>query len=961
MQYDLSNTSNCTTLFPRSPSGACQTLVPRNTNEDIYLFNNFFLLHCQPNNDEIKACIKDLNMIFSIDIATKIMAFGCEYFNIHNKRRPVWLTKDVFETELLKLCLTTYIVSPKHASSIHEELALLWNDIVLKHDVTIIDNDVIDVVPLIFGYIWMKIKGLYDNSFEWNSRITKGKKLNESFNTKKCTEDLKQNYIRHYIFAPDTVDALLIEMWKRDYLPLVLNSNCNLSLLQKYRHLKRKFILLDAEQKVADKIRPLHFKVFSTAADIYNYRESKELFDKICISLQGRTPVSLLSLLAENNDLMYQLRCFHILSSIEQKGLSHKIPNFWDDINRKAYINEFKAITIIGKTLDEPSVKYITRYLKKATLKESFLNLQGRQVYIFTGEMNTLNPSIKEQTVEGCIDEIITCIKSRLKDNKSSFVAATVDDSEEYWRRLSSESLLLFQIYVRNGKMELLRYKTFPSLSTSISYEGEEFEEKDFFTKTTNGTTVVSGEPGIGKSTLLRSLFKTGDSTTYSLFCDLVDYRNDLKQADSKIFEDPLNHILSKFEEFTIPNSKSSIYRNFLRSLCTAYRNKGKLILYIDSFDEILPIYKSEVFKFVRSVVETNIRIVIVSRLVADGLLINNFEVQSVQIDRLHTADIRGYFQDAGVSLEELENVPSELLRNPLYLRLLHTLHQEGTLVFNNITSFRLCKQVIEHNIKLYYLRRNEHYDPETSESWGQREDVLEVHKLLAIATIFGKETVQYEKLEEECRIGPIRLGIINSFSDGYPVFLHHIYAEFLAAEYLSEHNDVVFVRNLYQRMLDGRNIHFRHLFDSFLCDGLELHQAVIEENFEQVEHFCVKKCELLDTKDKYDRSALHLAASYCYAEETFNTKNCKILETLARYTEQRQCDLEVRDSLKGYKWYEYTKDNESLFDEARRLGLTRILNCITFPYVITVSTSENQQRQIPLDDIVFDPSSFLN
>ncbi|GJQ72528.1 hypothetical protein Trydic_g15917 [Trypoxylus dichotomus] len=173
------------------------------------------------------------------------------------------------------------------------------------------------------------------------------------------------------------------------------------------------------------------------------------------------------------------------------------------------------------------------------------------------------------------------------------------------------------------------------------------------------------------------------------------------------------------------------------------------------------------------------------------------------------------------------------------------------------------------------------------------------------MATMFGKKTVaedesQYKRLIEECTIGPIRLGIIIRFSDGYPVFLHHIYAEFLAAEYLSEHDNRDFVRQIYQKMLDGPNIHVRRLFDSFLCDGLELHQAVIEENLEQVEHFCVKKCEVLDTEDKYGRSALHVAASYCYAEETFNTKNCKILETLARYMEQRQCDLEVRDSLKG-------------------------------------------------------------
>ncbi|GJQ77390.1 hypothetical protein Trydic_g12048, partial [Trypoxylus dichotomus] len=624
---------------------------------------------------------------------------------------------------------------------------------------------------------------------------------------------------------------------------------------------------------------------------------------------------------------------------------------FTDSDDEEVYIDQGKAITIIGRTLNDSNEKYMTRYLRKATLDESFFILQERHVYIFIGETDSLNPSFEKQTVKGSMDEVITYVKGRLKENKSSFIVATEDDCNEYWRRLSSEPLPLFQIYVRSGKMELLRYKAFQSLSTFISYEGEEFEQKDFFTKTTEGITVVSGEPGIGKSTLLRSLFKAGDSTTYSLFCDLVDYRNNLKQIDAEIFKNPVNHILGKFEELTTPNAKSLMYGNLLRSLCLAYQNKRKLILYIDSFDEILPIYKQEVLKFVRSTAEMNIRVIIASRLIADGLLINNFEVVPTQVSRLHADDIRKYLQDQGITLEELEKIPSELLGNPLYLTRLDTSSQEGSLTLTNLNTFNLCKQDIEKKIKLYYSKRGLHYDSNTY----QRKDVLGVHKLLAVATVFGKEAIvknegDYEKWVRKCQHESVKLGIIVRFSDDYPVFIHHTYGELLAAEYLSENKDQDFVRRIYQKMLGGRNLHVRRLFDSFLCENLELHQAVIEENFIQVEHFCVKKCELLDLKDRYDRSAIHLAASYCYGEETFTIKNCKILETLARYMEQRQCDLEACDTLVGYKWFEYIEDNENLFDEARRLGLTRILNSATSKYVITVKKTEKPTRQVPLD-----------
>ncbi|GJQ77684.1 hypothetical protein Trydic_g21895, partial [Trypoxylus dichotomus] len=518
-------------------------------------------------------------------------------------------------------------------------------------------------------------------------------------------------------------------------------------------------------------------------------------------------------------------------------------------------------------------------------------------------ETDSLNPSFEKQTVKGSIDELLKMIATNIGGGFHP------------------------------------------------NHSREEFEQKDFFTKTTEGITVVSGEPGIGKSTLLRSLFKAGDSTTYSLFCDLVDYRNNLKQIDAEIFKNPVNHILGKFEELTTPNTKSLMYGNLLRSLCLAYQNKRKLILYIDSFDEILPIYKQEVLKFVRSTAEMNIRVIIASRLIADGLLINNFEVVPTQVSRLHADDIRKYLQDQGITLEELEKIPSELLGNPLYLTRLDTSSQEGSLTLTNLNTFNLCKQDIEKKIKLYYSKRGLHYDSNTY----QRKDVLGVHKLLAVATVFGKEAIvknegDYEKWVRKCQHESVKLGIIVRFSDDYPVFIHHTYGELLAAEYLSENKDQDFVRRIYQKMLGGRNLHVRRLFDSFLCENLELHQAVIEENFIQVEHFCVKKCELLDLKDRYDRSAIHLAASYCYGEETFTIKNCKILETLARYMEQRQCDLEACDTLVGYKWFEYIEDNENLFDEARRLGLTRILNSATSKYVITVKKTEKPTRQVPLD-----------
>lgn len=1048
IECDISSIEHYKTIFPSLASTQCVKLTTRSVIEDHYFFDNFILLQCQPDNDRIRADITNLNTkIFSVDTVTKLIIFVYEYLSKSaNSKRPNCLRKDIFETELLRLCLSSFIVPPKSAVDIHDDSANIWNIITLMHDVTVIDNDTINMVPFVFGCFWKKIKHFYDNTFDWYNCISNANKLSNASDLWKVIINLYQKIgVRHWTSVPDTLDSLLIELWKCDYLPLLLNTDCRISLLQKYAHLKKKFIILDTKQNKTNEIHRGYFKMFTSAADIINTPEGNQLISDLFISLQGRQPNNLLTIIGSDMDLARQLKSSHILHLTENKrlylkmkylpvnssivflieddrsfqeinvgelqiqfnsnvtiyckssdidmytklftnsqrfktysicylreseeqfeyigGNVDKISRFLrDEYENNIYFYEGKAVTIIGKTFnDKNEKKYINRYLRRATVDDSFFKLQERQICIFTGDVDSLNPSIKDQSKQGCIDECLLYIENKLKENKSSFIIANKEDCDEYWSKLSCKRSPLFQIYVSEGKLELLRYKAFQSLSTFILYEGHKFDEKDFFVKTIDGATVVSGAPGIGKSTLLRSLFKKGDSTTYSLFCDLVDYRNVLTKEGAEIFPNPLRYVSNKFEHLTFSNFPASMYDNFLASLCAAYQHRRQLVLYIDSFDEVLPIYKQEVLKFVRCVFESNIRIIIASRFIANGLLLNNFEVQPVQIDRLDRNDVTSYFQEHDVSPDELAKIPRELLENPLYLTLLDILHEEGALTFKTINTFNLCKKVIEKKVELYYGRRGEHYNRETC----QREDVLDIHKILAIAAIFGKETIskserEYNTFVKKCNDGPIRLGIIVRFSDNYPIFLHHTYGEFLAAEWLSENDNFNLIKRIYRRMLDGRNIHVRRLFDSFLCDNLELHEAVIKEDLDLVEHFCTKKTEILDVVDKYGRTALHLAASYCYGEDMFNVRNCKILETVVKYMEQKQCDLSTRDSLMGYKWYEYIEDNESLCDEARRKGLTRILDSVTSRYVITIDRKQQSQlqRKISLDGIMLDPSS---
>lgn len=1027
LECDLQREKNHKTIFPFVKSESSFRLVPRDINEHSDFFDKFHLLLYQPDINRIFSRLSSLNPgIFTRDTTSRIYTFVYDHLKKPpRKNNPLNITKDVFEIEVMRLCLSQFVISPKHCVEVQDELARNWIDTILNFDVTIVNNDYFDVKSYLFGCVWRLIKKLYGRPMDWNTCIDNLNRLSSDFDIFDfCREHLQPNNVRHWAYLPDTIDSLLVELWKCNYMPMILGTDCNLRLLEKYRHLNRKFIILDKNNEILNKIGNLGFNYFASVADINKDEERNEFLSKIYISLQGRFPTDLAKIVGSEKSLMEQLQCSQILHLIKERKLflnkscldcndsivflmidsehsaeeidvdtidvskdSNIIINcgFSDAENYAMTISanptfntysicylqdlgdkfEFiegdisklmqfllydeddemyfdamkKVVPVLGKTFQMDNHNYVSRSLRRATIDdESCLDSLDKRIYLVTGDVDSLKPAVRSKCLTGAFDLINLKIRDNLKENRNVFIIGEDED----WFKFSGDEHSLCHVKVKDGKMELIKYKRCQNLSAYMSYNGDTFNEKDFFTETSKDTVVVTGDPGIGKSTLLTSLFKGGEVDDYSIFCDLVDYRHDLVKPDSDLYKDPLNFIYNKFtNSLTVSDTQIPIYNKFLRCLCVTYEKTGKLILLVDSFDEIIPIYKKEVFDFMKKISKSKIRIVIASRLIADSLLINNFEVQPIKVTNFSCVDVQNYFKHKNLPMKILQEISNEVLGNPLYLTFLDILNKKNALSFKNINLFNLCRSVIEEKIRLYYHKQNCYYNPETT----QREDVLEIHKSLATATIFGRKTVarndyEYKKLVTRCCGDPIKLGIIVRFTDDYPKFLHHTYEEFLAAERLkemSENGDHATVKSLYEKTLDGSNIQVRRFFDAFVCENLELHEAVLAEDFELVDHLCVKKTECLDVTDKYGRTALHLAASYCSGETFVAAKSSKILENIARYMKQKGCDLNAADSLLGWKWFQYIENNERLLEEAHRLGLTMILNTLDFGYVINI------------------------
>ncbi|KAK9751318.1 NACHT domain [Popillia japonica] len=85
------------------------------------------------------------------------------------------------------------------------------------------------------------------------------------------------------------------------------------------------------------------------------------------------------------------------------------------------------------------------------------------------------------------------------------------------------------------------------------------------------GITVLTGEPGMGKSSLVKSLYSNMDK--YILSYDLTEYKHHRNRLVR--FEDLTSTIFQK--------RTSKDYNDFLQELC----NQNRLMVVLDSYDEI--------------------------------------------------------------------------------------------------------------------------------------------------------------------------------------------------------------------------------------------------------------------------------------------------------------------------------------------------------------------------------------
>ncbi|GJQ87249.1 hypothetical protein Trydic_g20277 [Trypoxylus dichotomus] len=853
--------SICYELFCDGPS----MMYHQNFLSKFYLFLN------QPDTQKIICIMKNM---WNIDNPRQLLFYLENYFS----RNMGGLDKIAFENELLKVRLSNYVVTPTKAIIFQHKGVDEWNRLTLKHNITIVSNE-LHIEEYLFGCMLRGIPGVI-NINEWNHSVDNEGKLDAPVKDRLKTK----------CFKPETLRDLIIQLWVEDKIPLLLRVDTSLPLLKEFQHLQKRYIIIDSDiDKRYNEIRGYNMSVFKHLGNM----EAGEIMKNILISMQGRKPVSLYTVINEDIKLMEMIICLDLISLMKPRGMYLK-KDCLDGNNYLLFIIETTNPLQHNCEEYQPTGNNIAIYCAYDKSDECYKEVREdprfRSYKIFRLRLTDSNKLIlmskmKElDTIQG--DEERRCLECFF-----------VDQNDESVYNMENGSLIpvIGEVPIHVCPKYVHRYlhkehEGIPMYEEITDYINEDhdrkrFPEHDFFKESKSAITVVTGEAGMGKTTLLHSLFRFCDSKYYVLFADLSRYQTDLYDRNPKLFKNPLHFLWDKCSNLP--------YKSFLTNL---YDYHDRLVLILDSFDEIVATCKEQGLELIENLRKIGLhKIIIASRLTVVNLLIDEFDAETIRIERFDTKSDERYIGNWNLNISNLHQIPSELLTNPLYLNMLRTI-SENEINLKTVNRWNLYESIVNLKMGDYCRQMKPHCLDE-----NEKHNILSYHWQLALQVIFGNYTI-IQKLQQKKRPkypNFIRLGFVTCYDDEEnPIFIHYTFAEFFVMQWLIENSDDDNAAYVYQLILENK----RSILDMH-SEKFPLHKAILYGNIKEVEKLCAENREYLLERDDIGRNILHLAAMMC-ERDFFRKSNC--LNVLLQRMRREGYDLYTPDKITKWTWITY-------------------------------------------------------
>ncbi|GJQ69416.1 hypothetical protein Trydic_g6531 [Trypoxylus dichotomus] len=820
---------------------------------------NFHLFLNQPNTQRIIHMIKG---IWNIDSPWLILLYLDNYFT---KSRN-GLDKVTFEHELLKIRLSDYIVTPTKAIAFQHEAVDEWNRLTLEQDVTIVHNET-NIEQYLYGCILQNIPDVISID-EWNRCVD---------NTGKLNHDLKDR-LKSKSLKAETLRDLIVQAWVDGKTPLLLKVDTSLSPLQEFSHLKKRYVIIDSNvDRRCNEIKSYKMSVFRHLDDV----EADKMMKAIPVSLQGRKPVSLYAITNGERKLMVTITCLDIIKLIKPRNayLKHEC---LDGSDYMLFIIETANFRRYDNDEYRPNGDNIVIYCEPGKSYEYYCNfranLKFRRYKIFRLHL-TVDHKLTQ--LPRILDPNIAQDEKGNRGLEGFFI--DLHGESVYNRENNGPVPIIGEVPFYVHCKYLPRYlREGSSNQFTTKYSEKLLPEKDVVKESNGKIIIITGEPGIGKTTLLRSLFHSYDSKYYILFIDLARHQADLRKGKLKSFRDLLR--------FSRDKCRNLPYNYFLHGL---YDYTDRLVLIVDAFDEVVATCKEQVEELIQNLQKVSLqKIIIASRLTAADLLIGKVDAKTFKVEGFNQQCQKQCIIDYwNLDVGRLSHVPSEFLTNPLYLNMLKYISENETNL-EVVIAWNLYETVVKLKME-DYCRRMEPNVPDEND----KRFILTKHEELALKVMFGSNEVtkNFEETHSN-RSNFIRLGLIVRYDNEIPVFVHHTFVEFFIAKWLIENVGRNDAKYIYEIILNTRQ---ERILDMY-SETLPLHKAVLDEDYNNILRLCRENKRCLLEMDGLGRGVLHLAVFLLQYRKSY------ILNGLIQRMRREGYDIYMCDKIMKWTWIDY-------------------------------------------------------
>jgi ankyrin repeat protein len=683
----------------------------------------------------------------------------------------------------------------------------------------------------------------------------------------------------------------LLYYLKENLLFVTITKNCAemiyqiINLCKSAENVKLKFVLIG--ERIENK-NLQQWKIFGNLSDL---KSSQQLYHKMMtsfkISLQGRKAETLETLRSRFN------------------------LNFDDFITPNELFRMLQDDLLVGQAIEKISGYYIPRILLKEEFSYKCLPEMCEQKTVIVhcnGKSKTLKESLKSEFRNLKFLDF-NDFQQNPRDYTKSFVILT---DEKLNQQLNS----LFHLQLTdNNKLAWVENK--------IKAEDLLILDKQ--------VSVVCGTPGIGKSTMMKSLANECPLNYWVIIVPLKQHSWFFKKPSST----------AKVLEYLF-GSDNKIDQTILQY----FKNTRRILFLFDGLDELDSNSISNAINIMKQFKDEGYKIWIFCTKYLEKTLRRELQIYSIyKIEDLKRENLKKYvcqhLQEKGVSAEKvvtiihkmfennIEKIEKDILKVPLFLFIASEIVSESE-NFDNwediLTVPHMFSRFIERRFR-YNLEKAGYKQQPSLEVIikGFKNYYFREYKFAALKSCLDPIHLENVKVKnDEEFVKQINeqgdfLGLILKIDrDDAFVFCHHSFAEYFAALWLSE-NFGELPLNVRRFIFDEKYYRIRYFFNVILAEGCSLHQAVLRQDVSEVERLIPTHW---NKTDRGGRTPLHLASLFGQKYPILkdgelsnnqcenSTTNQKILQCILR---TEGIDPLQKDAVFGWNCFEYADASLSL------------------------------------------------